>query len=371
MKKIKPQNKGITLIALVITIIILLILATISIQLLTNTGLFQKANEAKDKTKNATENQAKTLNEYEDTMNEYLQGATGEMAEKLADKVKVGDYVKYEPDTASTDYILQELETYSGSDANTTSTLTQEKDLNWRVLDIQNGQVRLISEIPTISKIELKGFNGYNNAIKLLDNACNVLYNNSKLANKVQNLKIEDITNYINEKDYSKFKTEYGSTNFPISKYYPNILLKEKNQKVNGIEGNKLGISQQDEYIKQTEETEADELELKYTYWEKEMNESDFTNSKYYELFIKKGENNYKNYWISSRCLTINSDFGCYFVREVENGSVKADDLCGTSGYQLPLSYAFRPVVTLNSNVQIDNQNSGDGSTAEQAYAIK
>ncbi len=371
MKKIKPENKGITLIALVITIIILLILATISIQLLTNTGLFQKANEAKDKTKNATENQAKTLNEYEDTMNEYLQGATGEMAEKLADKVKVGDYVKYEPDTASTDSILQELETYSGSDANTTSTLTQEKDLNWRVLDIQNGQVRLISEIPTISKIELKGFNGYNNAIKLLDNACNVLYNNSKLANKVQNLKIEDITNYINEKDYSKFKTEYGSTNFPISKYYPNILLKEKNQKVNGIEGNKLGISQQDEYIKQTEETEADELELKYTYWEKEMNESDFTNSKYYELFIKKGENNYKNYWISSRCLTINSDFGCYFVREVENGSVKADDLCGTSGYQLPLSYAFRPVVILNSNVQIDNQNSGDGSTAEQAYAIK
>ena len=371
MKKIKPENKGITLIALVITIIILLILATISIQLLTNTGLFQKANEAKDKTKNATENQAKTLNEYEDTMNEYLQGATGEMAEKLADKVKVGDYVKYEPDTASTDSILQELETYSGSDANTTSTLTQEKDLNWRVLDIQNGQVRLISEIPTISKIELKGFNCYNNAIKLLDNACNVLYNNSKLANKVQNLKIEDITNYINEKDYSKFKTEYGSTNFPISKYYPNILLKEKNQKVNGIEGNKLGISQQDEYIKQTEETEADELELKYTYWEKEMNESDFTNSKYYELFIKKGENNYKNYWISSRCLTINSDFGCYFVREVENGSVKADDLCGTSGYQLPLSYAFRPVVILNSNVQIDNQNSGDGSTAEQAYAIK
>ncbi len=371
MKKIKPENKGITLIALVITIIILLILATISIQSLTNTGLFQKANEAKDKTKNATENQAKTLNEYEDAMNEYLQGATGEMAEKLADKVKVGDYVKYEPDTASTDSILQELETYSGSDANTTSTLTQEKDLNWRVLDIQNGQVRLISEIPTISKIELKGFNGYNNAIKLLDNACNVLYNNSKLANKVQNLKIEDITNYINEKDYSKFKTEYGSTNFPISKYYPNILLKEKNQKVNGIEGNKLGISQQDEYIKQTEETKADELELKYTYWEKEMNESDFTNSKYYELFIKKGENNYKNYWISSRCLTINSDFGCYFVREVENGSVKADDLCGTSGYQLPLSYAFRPVVTLNSNVQIDNQNSGDGSTAEQAYAIK
>ncbi len=368
IKNLKNKQGGITLVALVITIIILLILATISIQSLTNTGLFQKANEAKDKTKNATENQAKTLNEYEDELNKYI-SETKEY--KLADKVKVGDYVKYEPDTASADSILQELETYSGSDANTISTLTQEKDLKWRVLDIQNAQVRLISEVPTTSEIELKGFNGYNNAVKLLDNACNVLYNNSKLANKVQNLKIEDITDYINEKDYSKFKTEYGSTNFSTSKYYPNILLKEKEQKVNGIEGNKLGMSQQDEYIKQTEETEADELELKYTYWEKEMDESDFTNSKYYELFIKKGENKYKNYWISSRCLTINSDFGCYFIREVENGSLKADDLCGTSGYQSPLLYAFRPVVTLNSNVKIDNTNSGDGSTAEQAYAIK
>ena len=48
MKKLQETNKenGITLVALVITIIILLILATISIQSLTNTGLFKKANMA-------------------------------------------------------------------------------------------------------------------------------------------------------------------------------------------------------------------------------------------------------------------------------------------------------------------------------------
>ena len=59
----KNKDRGITLVALVITIIILLILATISIQSLTKTGLFQKAQEAKEKTQNAEENQAKTLNE--------------------------------------------------------------------------------------------------------------------------------------------------------------------------------------------------------------------------------------------------------------------------------------------------------------------
>ena len=39
--------KGITLVALVITIVILLILAGISIQSITNTGLFENAKEAK------------------------------------------------------------------------------------------------------------------------------------------------------------------------------------------------------------------------------------------------------------------------------------------------------------------------------------
>ena len=70
----KNKDRGITLVALVITIIILLILATISIQSLTNTGLFQKAQEAKEKTQNAEENQAKTLNEYEDELNKYISG---------------------------------------------------------------------------------------------------------------------------------------------------------------------------------------------------------------------------------------------------------------------------------------------------------
>ena len=72
MKLKDKMNEGITLVALVITIIILLILATISIQSLTNTGLFQKANEAKEKTQNAAENQAKILNEYEDELNKYV-----------------------------------------------------------------------------------------------------------------------------------------------------------------------------------------------------------------------------------------------------------------------------------------------------------
>ena len=69
---IKNKDKGITLIALVITIIILLILAGISISALTNQGLFKNAKAAQNATEKAEEEQGQRLNEYEDEINKYL-----------------------------------------------------------------------------------------------------------------------------------------------------------------------------------------------------------------------------------------------------------------------------------------------------------
>ena len=57
----QKTQKGITLVALVITIIILLILAGISIASLTQTGLFEKAKDAKQKSENAQAEENATL----------------------------------------------------------------------------------------------------------------------------------------------------------------------------------------------------------------------------------------------------------------------------------------------------------------------
>lgn len=67
----KKQN-GITLVALVITIIVLLILAGISIASLTNTGLFDKAKQAENASINAQNVENTRLQEYENAINEYL-----------------------------------------------------------------------------------------------------------------------------------------------------------------------------------------------------------------------------------------------------------------------------------------------------------
>ena len=63
---LRNKDKGITLIALVITIIILLILAGISISALTNQGLFKNAKIAQNATEKAEAEQGQRLNEYED-----------------------------------------------------------------------------------------------------------------------------------------------------------------------------------------------------------------------------------------------------------------------------------------------------------------
>ena len=69
---LRKENKGITLVALVITIIILLILAGISISTLTNTGIFEKAKDAKQKSEDAALDLNTKLDSYEEEISNYL-----------------------------------------------------------------------------------------------------------------------------------------------------------------------------------------------------------------------------------------------------------------------------------------------------------
>ena len=72
MKNNKRKNKGVTLVALVVTIIILLILAGISISALTQTGIFGKTKDAEKRSKEAEQKQAETLGSYEKEINKYV-----------------------------------------------------------------------------------------------------------------------------------------------------------------------------------------------------------------------------------------------------------------------------------------------------------
>ena len=79
MKRLKKSESGITLVALIVTIIILLILIGIAIAALTTqTGLFEKAKQAKKITENKYEKENITLAEYENKINESINGSRDE-----------------------------------------------------------------------------------------------------------------------------------------------------------------------------------------------------------------------------------------------------------------------------------------------------
>ena len=76
MRKIELQkNNGITLVALVVTIVVLLILAGITIMYtMGDNSIFKKAQEAKNKTEEAIKNEQEYMNLIDNIINEYTNG---------------------------------------------------------------------------------------------------------------------------------------------------------------------------------------------------------------------------------------------------------------------------------------------------------
>lgn len=71
-KLMESKDAGITLIALVVTIIVLLILAGVSISMLTGqNGILKRAAEAKEKTEQAQKEENEALSNYESTISQY------------------------------------------------------------------------------------------------------------------------------------------------------------------------------------------------------------------------------------------------------------------------------------------------------------
>ena len=127
------NNKGITLVALVVTIVVLLILAGVSINLvLGNNGIIAKAKEAETKSAEASENDLKGMNALTEEMNNAL----GEKPKVDLTKYKIGDFVNYEYDVVSSGYETPSTENGFGNQTIAQSTET----LKWRILNIDEAK---------------------------------------------------------------------------------------------------------------------------------------------------------------------------------------------------------------------------------------
>ena len=89
-KKMRKEERAITLVALVVTIVILLILAGVSLNLVIgNEGILKRSKEAADKYGKKAENEQQGLNDVETWLGEQFGGSTGSGEDKGVIKVPV------------------------------------------------------------------------------------------------------------------------------------------------------------------------------------------------------------------------------------------------------------------------------------------
>ena len=340
----------------------LLILVGVTISAISgDNGILNNAARAKEETERVEKDEKEKINKTESIMNEYITD------------IQIGDYVEYNP-TLGTYEITSDL---SGSSKKILYTQQDINKLNWRYMgQDENGNQLLISDRPTEDTIEFQGANGYNNAVNTLDTACERLYSSEK--GKARNLKIEDIESKINNieniKNESVGIVKYGETKTYISPsaQYPYIYENE----IGGVtdKGNTTGeLNLSDAgHIYSGANNNNETLTVRQTLWVKLLSKTDFKNSMYYELFMVKNESYYPLYWISSRAVHTTSDSARFAIYSCSSSRINAGHTFDSQGNTNIADHAFRPVIVLNEDVEIDSAiKGGRAGTLENPYTLK
>lgn len=360
MKKItskKLQETGITLIALIITIVILLILAGITISTLSQTNIFVKSKKATDEYKNSQANEINTLAEYEQALSDYTKGGTTDTP-TVPDSIKVGDEFKYTP-KADDSFTVPE---YAGVNDGSVATLSTES-LTWKVWKKTSDSILITPTKPTTATLKLAGADGYNNAVQALNAYCRKYYSDTANGIKARNVNMNDIESSMTEAgktardSFSNGTYKYGETGKPSTKTnYPGLYASETDSN--------LGLSdspnKDDIYAKFTGTSFNSDGETKYSNGYKQtfysFSNSDLTSKKYYDdttlelLFSETGcgiEYGY-GYWVDSRCVDINSDYAYFAVRLVYYDSgLDSAHMLWSDGQPDGDTAALRPVVSI------------------------
>ena len=281
---IVANEKAITLIALVVTIVILLILAGVTITMtLGQNGLFTRAREGA-----AAYNESEVRDDLSMLITQYTWDKAAEKTDKsLGDYLKengatsvkanangktleveykgyvftvnkdsgeiigvsksdssdspttptimpqVGEIVSYTPDTPSTGYDLSTAKSGYSSAQTIDSTYDP---TTWKIMEVdESGNITKLLGIGS-KEVYLYGATGYNNGVYLLNDICKSRYGNASLGATARSLNIEDIESRMNSNGiaarngYKSGTTQYGTTKtFTGSNaQYPAIYAQEK-----------------------------------------------------------------------------------------------------------------------------------------------
>ena len=326
----------------------------------------------------------------------------------LPDGLQIGTEVTYSPSGSYTWDKQYATADTTGTDSLSSAEGQTYRVTSWKVLSIDEdtGDIELISTQP-VGSLRLQGAPGYNNAVYLLNDACNKLYGNGTTI-KGRNVNIEDIEERMTETalnadstgahKYSNGIATYGNQVPNAYTYYNNYpIIYEK--EIRGFINNNansgtglLGESEQDSLIERDEasriafETDGKtpkkassgyikagtNIKPYQTFWCKNNSfmqtafkaplstETDGAVNTNYKLLMTKGDasNTTVSYWLASRCIDNYSSYCGFGVSFVHSGFVSAYNMFYSGTNPGNFSLGLRPIVSLSSELV-----SGDNTT--------
>lgn len=384
MNYLFKQNKAITLIALVISIIIILLLAGTSISALTGeNGLLKKVGKSKDVSEEANFIEEINLLKIEYEIDKKDGKYTGNLDDYILEKkygIQLGAIVNYNPLSNGQQTYLTNTSKGVAKSVGTKDTSTgkysltegtfKTDNLTWRVLGINNkGQLELISENPTNGPY-LANEEGFLYGPDELDVMCNTLYGKGNGALSARNLNVDDIdklAGIITFEDKKKIDSGYGNIHqfrFPTEEEVTGE--RKLQERVNSGSGygnwknshyaNTYKLPEQSISISIENPGYSKELiqdYYKYTISEK-ISRTTSDGKKLSDILCKgtKSSTNITQ-WLSSKC-TNSYLWTTFRVRYIYNDTLDGAVVCTSSGNNY-LCYKIRPVVTLNSNIQLSD----------------
>ena len=410
--KIKNKESAITLIALVVTVVVLLILAAISIGVLTgDNGIIKQAQNAKEDTEiadekekvelsaaqaagndtygniteeNLAEELTKNIGErdvdytlekegdifivtYIESNRSYIVDANGNIGEAVKrEGLKVGDYVDYKPTPNTTGYTADKLTSDITGLSSNKSTITQDQQyakdgtgMTWQILRIYaDGSIDLIGST-TSQYVYFMGANGYNNGVTVVNDICETLYSNEKLNTKARSVRYEDLEYWLTEEGEavrdaytnSSSGVTYGQTKtYTSSSYgnYPNLYAQEIGAGIDTEIVNTTGLGISNKGTASGYTKASTSLTVTQTYWNCSMNSTNFGEG-------YKALQTTNSYWLASRCASCNSTNAYFGLRYVSRSGFYGGNVFGSNGNANSLFFRLRPVVSLSSSVQIES----------------
>ena len=388
------QEKGITLVALVITIIILIILATVAINFaFGDNGLISQAELARDLTANSTRYEEESTANLTAYLNEVMGGGSSggkTLVQAFNDgEIKVGDYVNYTPEARDPITVGTDETGYTDSrsiSGGTDQTFSQDANTTWRVLGLsEDGQHLLLTSGSPIKKdgkidledeeiddpyLVLESYIGADNCVNVL-NKISSLYHNSSLADETRSMTIEDIENVVGDMTvvpstsagndgYVYLTSDESKTPIGQASPYPSYTYESgdytlTNPPQNATAGNSV---------------EADAWMFLYTTEMDGATRAEYIDETVYDLLFKDttGDANYaKSYWLASPGVYAYSSYAAFGPGAVYNGYAYSGscDLFYSYGGWRAYGFAVRPVVVLKSNITVEQIQVMEAQTEE------